>query len=141
MQKHRKEFKLSVCIDVDGVLANYTHWKEGKLGPPNEEGLKLCHMLKDYGFTIIVQTCRTHPGWGPKQFMEQYYQLLGWLEAWKVPYDWIEVHGKAIAHFYVDDRAVHFPANQGPAEDVFRVIMERLEGHRGDYDRQDKLAG
>lgn len=139
----RKEFQKSVCVDLDGVLAYYTHWKEGKIGPPVEEGIKLCKMLKDAGYYVIIQTCRLHPGWGPKDFKDQYMKLVAWLTLWKVPYDHIDPFGKAIAHAYVDDRAVLFQRNTGNAKDVFKKvenIVTRLhegfvEHYEGDIPR------
>lgn len=116
--------KLTVCLDFDGVLAYYTTWNNS-LGDPNPEGVKLARMLKEKGYNIVVQTCRTHPRW--KTFQEEYSKVLRWLEFNNVPYDHVEIFGKAVAHVYIDDRAVHFKSNIGPAEEVFRRVVELME--------------
>jgi len=131
----KKKRVIRGAFDLDGVLAFYTHYDGPAIGPPNEEGLKLVKLAKDAGHEIIVQTCRTHPRWGMKAFEDTYIRLVAWLKLWKVPYDYIEVEGKALAHYYVDDRGVHFPANHGPAEEVFEQIQLRLMKAHENYNR------
>ena len=130
-----ESIKKTVCLDVDGVLAFYEQFDGPQFGPPNEEGLKLARMLKADGITIIIQTCRTHPLWGPVGFQDIYMKLVEWLALWEVPYDFIDVSGKAIAHAYVDDRAVYFPRNKGPAEEVLKKIQRRMHALPGDKPR------
>lgn len=137
MSKRNKEIQKSACIDVDGVLAYYEHYTGEGYGPPNDEGLKLVRMLKDAGYRITIQTCRTHPRWGLAAFERNYMNLVAWLTLWKVPYDEIDTVGKALAHVYIDDRAVHFPMNHGPAEEVFRRVEERLKHLSEHYEMHD----
>jgi len=113
----------TICLDFDGVLAHYTEWN-GKIGNPNLEGIKLARMLKTAGFKIVIQTCRWHTSWNDPGHAVQ--EVQNWLKKHNVPYDNLELGSKAFAAVYVDDRAVHFPLNQGPADEVYEEIISRL---------------
>jgi len=119
----------TICLDFDGVLAYYTEW-DGTIGNPNPEGIKLAMLLHDNGYKIIIQSCRTHSTWG--KTTENLDEMKKWLEKNSVPYDEIESGNKAFAHIYVDDRAINFPANKGPASQIFEQISEFLT--KGDND-------
>ena len=45
--------------------------------------------------------------------------------------------GKPWAHAYVDDRGVHFPANVGPAKEVFDKVMNFINTE--DFEALDEL--
>jgi len=109
--------KKTAVFDFDGVLMEYHGWNGGKLGEPNPMGLELVRRMKDLGFRIVVQTCRTHLRWG-ESAMRQYGKIVLWLRDYGVPVDEIELQGKAIGDVYFDDRAVHIPKNFKDWEDT-----------------------
>ena len=119
----------TVCLDFDGVLAYYTEWN-GKIGEPNSEGIKLARMLKKEGFEIVIQSCRWHSDF--EDSSNKSHEVIEWLLEHEVPFDRLEYGSKAFANVYVDDRAAHFPLNQGPAKDVFEKILSRIvQGSEG----------
>lgn len=124
---------ITVCLDFDGVLANYTVWN-GTIGELIPEGIKLARLLHNTGFKIIVQSCRTNPSFGDAE--KNKIEMASWLIKNEVPVDEICTEGKAMANIYVDDRCVHFPSNKGPAIFVFAVIMKRLKDIDEAYERK-----
>ncbi|KKN39369.1 hypothetical protein LCGC14_0744030 [marine sediment metagenome] len=123
MSEHPK----TVCLDFDGVLAHYIHWKDGGIGEPNPEGVKLVRLLKANGYRVVVQSCRTSPVFGADRAVEQTAAIGAWLAQHGIPVDEVVTEGKAVAHAYVDDRAVYFSPNRGPASLAFAEI-ERMCG-------------
>lgn len=115
--------KIAVCLDFDGILAHYTKW-DGTIGSPIAEGKKLVQMLRDAGYKIVVQSCRTNPIYRNTEKAKQ--EMESWLRDNDIPFDEVFTDGKAFAYVYVDDRGVTFPSNRGPASTVFRDIEERI---------------
>ena len=113
----------TVCLDFDGVLAQYSVWN-GLIGASIPEGAKLARMLKREGFKVVVQSCRTNRDLDKQRL--NYDSIILWLRDHDIPFDELVVSGKALADVYVDDRGVNFPSNEGPAEMVFREILRVL---------------
>lgn len=114
-----------ICLDFDGVLAHYTEW-DGKIGDPNPEGVKLLKKLYKKGYKVVIQSCRWHSDWEDAD--KNRIAVIEWLVQNDLD---LYIHGiesgsKAFASVYVDDRAVHFPLNQGPADEVFKEIEKRI---------------
>lgn len=117
---------IRVCFDLDGVIAKYDGWKQdGSIGEPNLPIIEFMRQLKKEGYYIIIQTCRTNWQRGPPPG-DQYYIIYKWLYAHEIPYDRLEGEGKAMAHVYFDDRAVHVPSNGGDPELLRKEMMEIL---------------
>jgi len=117
-----------VALDFDGVLAFYDGWM-GPLdfGEINPEGEKLADALNEAGFKIIVYTCRNNITMNMRNNVSN-IEIENALIEWLVDHDlgFCELYvdsGKPFANVYVDDRAVNFPANKGPALEVFQEIM------------------
>lgn len=120
-----------VALDFDGVLAFYDGWK-GPLnfGQANPEGIKLADALNEAGFKIIVYTCRNNITMNMRNGVSN-IEIETALIEWLVDHDlgYCELYidaGKPFANVYVDDRAVGFPANEGPALEVFEKIVSLL---------------
>jgi len=96
----------TVCLDFDGVLAEYDGWNDGKIGEPLWEGVLLAEFLKVRGYKVTICTCRTHPEHGTQE--QQIQAVTKWLAQYKVPYDHLEILGKPIADVYIDDKALKF---------------------------------
>ena len=121
----------TVCFDFDGVLASYDGWKDGAIGGPLPVGVKLLRLCDEAGYRIVIQSCRTHPD--HENTMLQLTAMKSWLRKHKIPCDYIEIEGKAMANVYVDDRGLHFDQDMAKQEDdehtyyLFREIQERME--------------
>lgn len=101
--------KLTICIDFDGVLHNYTEWNDGKLNDPVPGAVAATRVLKRMGHTIIVHTTRGED------------EISGYLLKHGFSYDHINRNpedtqidmptgnpGKPRADVYVDDKAMTF---------------------------------
>lgn len=102
------------AIDFDGVIHFYGNgWQGGqiydKVVPGAKEGIQ---SLKDAGFRIMIYTTRTNPMYRKKGELEQYPQLIEYLDKNGIVYDQVYVgSGKPMADVYVDDRAIPFSGN------------------------------
>lgn len=99
----------NICVDLDGVLAEYNEWKGiFHFGPVIEGAKEFLQKLRDRGFFIVINTCRGHVelnGYTPKYLAQQ---VENWLKLNDLPYDDVFVgQGKPPAHAYIDDRAIH----------------------------------
>lgn len=103
--------KLTICIDFDGVLHDYTNGFQGEdvfggMIPGADVGTKV---LKDKGNTIIIYTTRKVTD-----------ALKKWLGDNNISYDYINENPdqpegtegcKLIADIYIDDRGIRFRGN------------------------------
>lgn len=103
--------KKTICIDFDGVLADYSEGfqgedKFGEMVPNADNGTAI---LKKKGYTIIIYTTRPVTD-----------ALKAWLKENNITYDYINENpdqpkaaegSKLIADIYLDDRAVCFRGN------------------------------
>jgi hypothetical protein len=118
-QSNTDDFK-TVAIDLDGVLAQYTGWKNsaGKIGQPYRHAWLLLQELHQ-AYRVIIWSSRSSA------------LILSWLvehDLWQFV-DEINVNtqiygdnpGKPVASAYVDDRAIRFEG------DVPRLLTELAE--------------
>ena len=110
--------KKTICIDFDGVIAQYQEWEgKEKFGAPVPGVQNALKVLKKEGFTIIIFTTR-----------EVSDKLKEYLKENDITYDHINENpdqpkdsnaGKPIADLYVDDRSVCFRGNwKNTLEDI-----------------------
>lgn len=107
-----------VCIDVDGVLADYSKGWQGahRIGDPLPGAKEFLQRLRDAGWKIIIHTTRGS------------VFIAGWCAEHGLVYDEIndnsdlrgENPGKPIATVYLDDRGVTFT---GDFDKAFESIM------------------
>lgn len=116
-----KSMEKTIVLDFDGVISKYNGWNGGRIGPIIEGTIEALHKLRRMGFKLVIQTCRTHPRWGNKDFQIRYLQIIRWLNTYNVPYDEIDVFGKTIGEYYIDDRGIRFEGNWN---DVITKINE-----------------
>lgn len=123
------EHQPTVCLDLDGVLAHYDGWKDGyHIGEPNPQAVKLAHMLRDADVKVIVFTCRTNQAFEGYDYVRVEQNIRDWLDNHGLHF--VHLHtggGKPFASAYIDDRAVHFPKNEGRALIAFEAAMRLLE--------------
>lgn len=105
----------TVCLDFDGVLAEYHGWRRGggEPGEPIPLGWSLLWALKRQGFRVVVLSSRDPD------------QVRAWLaqHGLATAVDMV-TREKLPAVAYVDDRAVRFdPAT--PLPDLMRMIRAK----------------
>ena len=86
----------TVCVDFDGVLADYHGWKNEKtLDPPYPGALEFCNKVVAAGYALVVHTTRSSP------------RIYDWLAAYGFPPCTV-AERKPKALVYIDDRAFRF---------------------------------
>jgi len=98
--------KLTIAIDLDGTVADYTDIDFSKVeddpqelmkAKPIEGALAGVKKLHEEGNTIVFYTSRDH---GSKEITEK------WLTEHGFPFHHVEME-KLVAHIYIDDRAIN----------------------------------
>ncbi|MHC4310838.1 MAG: capsular biosynthesis protein [Planctomycetota bacterium] len=101
--------KKTVCVDLDGTLAQYSEW-EGleNIGDPIPGARSFLQALKELGCEVVIYTTRTNPDVNQEEGKyDLALRIHTWLEQNEMPCDSVYVgRGKPIASAYVDDRAV-----------------------------------
>jgi len=102
--------QFTVCVDFDGVIAEYDGWKGPDiLGAPINGASETLKKMRDKGWVIVIFTTRL-----PSKQLKEY------LSVWNIPYDYINENpeqypntnkGKPAANVYIDDRAINFGGN------------------------------
>lgn len=103
-----KDFKsMAVCVDFDGVLAEFSDHIED-LGEPIEGGAEALKQLKNMGYKIIIHTARPHHD-------EHLQKIEDYLNEHGIPFDEINKNSdcpwestKPLADLYIDDRGLRF---------------------------------
>jgi len=108
-----KKRKPRVCLDLDGVLAQYSGWKGlEQIGPPIPGALDFAWQLAEIAdIVIFTSRCSLDAGGeapttrlSPRQLR---IKIIDWLEKYKFPYtDVYAGQGKPHAAAFIDDRAV-----------------------------------
>jgi hypothetical protein len=108
-----KKRKPRVCLDLDGVLAQYSGW-EGldQIGPPIPGALDFAWALAEIA-DIVIFTSRCSLDAGGEEISTNLtprqlrIKIVDWLEKYKFPYADVYVgQGKPRASAFIDDRAV-----------------------------------
>lgn len=123
--------KLTVCIDVDGVLARYDEWKGIEyFGDPFEEAVLFTHRLSKFVKIIIFSTrCNSEVNKKSGKSAEDLRNILkSWLEQHNFKFDEIYIgQGKPLASAYIDDRAVLCqPQRYSPKLEFRRAFINTL---------------
>jgi hypothetical protein len=104
----RDDMKKNVCVDLDGVLAEYGSWKGlDHIGEPVLGAQGFMERLSEYA-NVIVHTVRCSSEINSKEAPHLLVnRVRKWLDKHGFKYDhiWSEP-GKPLADAYVDDRAV-----------------------------------
>ena len=112
--------KHTVCVDLDGVLAQYSGWRgEEVIGDPVPGAVDFMARLRER-YKVVVHTTRANTEAGLAA-------TIAWLQKWGVAFD--EVEGKPIAIAYVDDRAVNArpqDVRDGFENRTFEVALRRI---------------
>lgn len=118
----------TVCVDLDGVLAQYDGWKGvGHIGDPHDGAVEFTKTLAGMGLSVVVFTTRC------KEYTDgtRHDALIGivkdWLDRHGFHYDEIySGQGKPPAVAYVDDRAVQCRPKEA-GNWAFRVALKGVE--------------
>jgi hypothetical protein len=106
--------RASVCLDLDGVLAEYNGWEgHDRIGPPIEGSLEFARSIAEFAEIIIFTSrCAAEPRenhetmskLSPGQIR---IRVIEWLERHGFPFSDVYIgQGKPAVDAYIDDRAV-----------------------------------
>lgn len=97
----------TVCVDLDGVLAQYDGWKGvTNIGDPVPGAREFMEGLKTFS-KVVVHTTRTNSDVNLELDQAGLVATVeGWLDKHEIPFDAVAFGGKPLAVAYVDDRAV-----------------------------------
>jgi hypothetical protein len=121
-----------VCVDLDGVLAQYTKWQGlDHIGEPVEGAVEFAEALNKKA-DIIVFTSRC----SPERIEEEgaalsagqiRIRVIEWLEKHGIPYADVYLgQGKPRAAAFIDDRSIH--CNPQKDKDAFDDALKSLKG-------------
>ena len=124
-----KKRKPRVCLDLDGVLAQYKGW-EGldQIGPPIPGALDFAWSLAEIAdIVIFTSRCSLDTGGeapstrlSPRQLR---IKVIEWLEKYKFPYtDVYAGQGKPRASAFIDDRAIYCSPQKN--KDAFEKALD-----------------
>ena len=143
-----KKRKPRVCLDLDGVLAQYSGW-EGldQIGPPIPGALDFARELAEIAdIVIFTSRCSLDAGGeapatrlSPRQLR---IKIIEWLENYKFPYaDVYAGQGKPRASAFIDDRAVYCSPQKDKAafKNALQATKAVLSRSRKDV-RAEELA-
>ncbi len=137
VKKIPKTKKLRVCLDLDGVLAEYHGWEgPDHIGPPLPGALKFAKTVaKLADIVIFTGRCSEEPGdrdvvqsISPGQMR---IKVIDWLEKNGFPFADVYIgQGKPRVHAFIDDRAVPCSPQLDPdayseAETQLRLLLKR----------------
>lgn len=137
-----KTKKLRVCLDLDGVLAEYHGWEGADhIGPPLAGALKFAKSVaKLADIVIFTGRCSEEPGdrdvvqsTSPGQMR---IKVIAWLEKHGFPFADVYIgQGKPRVHAFIDDRAVPCSPQNDPdayatAETQLRLLLKRKPDNR-----------
>ncbi|HEX9985131.1 MAG TPA: hypothetical protein VGF69_17870 [Thermoanaerobaculia bacterium] len=106
-----------VCVDLNGVLDQYTGWKDPRhWDPPREGAAAFLQALNDRGYGVVIHTTRY------RDDAESWLRQHGLLELVTEVTD-----RKLAAHVFVDDRAVCFRGD-------FARTLEEVDGFRAHWE-------
>lgn len=135
--KRPKTKKNRVCVDLDGVLAEYQGWKgPDHIGPPLPGALDFARTVaKLADIVVFTSRCSEEPGdhdavqgASPGQMR---IKIVDWLEKHGFPFADVYIgQGKPKVAAFIDDRAIHCTPQSDPkafknAETALRQILKR----------------
>lgn len=97
-----------VCLDFDGVIADYCGWRgEDVLGEPLEGAREFVQKLIDSGYEVVIHSARAA------------VRIEEWLVKHQFP-DSVQISiKKPIAIVYIDDRGLRF---RGDFDEIFGML-------------------
>jgi len=107
--------KSTICVDLDGVLADRTYTKgKNDLGEPIDGAVDFTHALSEFS-EILILTARFSSAKNKKEIDTMEASIRNWLDKHKFSYDdiWTK-SAKPPAQAYIDDHGVYCcPAKEG----------------------------
>lgn len=104
--------KKIIAVDFDNTLNYYEKWGDGTIiDNPIEGGIEALKMINEFGWRIVIFTCRVNPAINGDDVPRQYSMLRKWLDKYGLSFVEIAMEGKPTAEIYVDDRGIKFEDN------------------------------
>ena len=121
----RLKMPKTIAVDLDKTLHDYHKgWHDGSIyGEPIEGMRELIHDLRELGIEIVIFSvrCFTRVINGEVQ-PDQCLEVIDWLKKHNIEYDKIEMTGKPICDWFLDDRAIRFIDAQQARRDLYEVL-------------------
>ena len=148
--------KLTVAVDLDGVLADYSGWRGiGFIDEPLPGAVQFIEDLLASDFKVVIFTTRTNTqvntqdGEGQGHMDEKGWQgyltryVKTWLSNWGFPANPdLSVYdgpGKPLALCYVDDRAIYCdPRDSEDTKAAFTDALNEIQDFKRAHDAQSK---
>lgn len=132
IKKPPRRHRARVCMDLDGVLAQYDGWQgHDRIGPPIEGALEFARSIAEFAEIIIFTSrCSTEPRENhetvsrltPGQIR---IHVIEWLERHGFPFSDVYIgQGKPAADAFIDDRAV--PCQPQTDETAYKNALSQL---------------
>lgn len=141
-KKIPKTKKTRVCLDLDGVLAEYNGWEgSDHIGPPLPGALKFARSIAKVA-DIVIFTSRCSEETGDRDAVSALtpgqlrIKVVDWLERHKFPFADVYVgQGKPKVAAFIDDRAIncspqHDPSSFEEAERSLLALLKRKSSVR-----------
>ncbi len=108
-----RSLKPRICVDLDGVLAKYTHWQGlDHIGEPIPGALKFAKKLAKHADLVIFTSRCSHDSGNDPDMVDlspgqMRIRVIDWLEKHKFPFADVYIgQGKPRALAFIDDRGV-----------------------------------
>jgi len=103
--------RFTIVIDFDGTICDN---KYPGVGAPKEGVQKALQKLKDFGYCLIISSCRMnmHLNGNKIEEVEKQKKIIeDFMAEHNIPYDMVSYASKPVAFFYIDDRAITYEDN------------------------------
>lgn len=127
--------KKTICVDLDGVLADYDGWKGiDHIGDPIEGAKEFLEKLKK-DYIVSIFTTRCNPNINKGHTVEELAAKVKiWLDKNEMPYDNVYTdQGKPLCEFFIDDRALNcMPLGEINPGLIFGAVIACMDGTASD---------
>jgi predicted phosphatase len=102
----------TIAVDFDGTMNQYESWGDGTIkNNPISGTIEALTTLHNLGFDIIIFTCRANSKVNGEDYPRQLCMLRKWLNENNLSFVMIQLEGKPVAEYYIDDRGITFNNN------------------------------
>ena len=120
-----------IGVDLDGTLAEYLGWGDGKIGKPIPKMIERVKLWIAFGKTVKIFTARVGPNQSASSINRMFIEIRDWLEVNDLPRD-LEI--TATKDFQMielwDDRSVQVISNTGMSIEEFITAKSIKENMR-----------
>ena len=118
----------TVCVDLDGTLAQYDGWKGlDHIGDPIHGAKEFLHELKSIPVRVVIWTTRTNSDLNKESTDKLKARVIEWLNRHNLPFDDVSTdEAKLLCLAFVDDRAITCRPQDGIY--TYRTALHQIKG-------------